>query len=157
MSNQSIGAGVTGLGPHVARPAKRREERLDGHAATSSRSIVDRRRAERRGRLCEWIAAGLLTLKGYRVIERRHRNVFGEIDLIAVRGRRLAFVEVKQRATHAAAAVATTGRQATRMCDAVERWLWRHPTFRDHRIGLDVVALDRACLPRHLPDALHAW
>ena len=52
---------------------------------------------ERRGRIAEWIAAAFLCLKGYRILARRYRSKLGEIDLIAVRGRRLAFVEVKRR------------------------------------------------------------
>ena len=36
--------------------------------------------------------------KGYRIIARRYRSPLGELDLVARRGRVLAFVEVKQRA-----------------------------------------------------------
>ena len=61
----------------------------------------DRIARYRRGRLSEWLAAAALLAKGYRILGRRVRTPYGEIDLIAVRGRRLAFVEVKRRATRA--------------------------------------------------------
>ena len=42
----------------------------------------------RRGRLSEWVAAAALLAKGYRILARRTRTPYGEIDLIAERGRR---------------------------------------------------------------------
>ena len=116
-----------------------------------------RRRAERRGRVAEWIACAALVLKGYRILGRRLRGPYGEIDLVAVRGRRLAFVEVKQRRSDAEAGAALTARQAERLGDAAERWLWLHPRYRAHRIGLDAVLLGPRLWPRHVPDALNGW
>lgn len=113
-----------------------------------------RRRRERRGRLSELAAAMLLFLKGYRILARRHRSHLGEIDLIAVRGRRLAFVEVKRRPTLRAAESAKTRRQAQRMARAAEQWVWHHPAYRDHEIGLDALLLVPGRLPRHQPDAM---
>ena len=52
---------------------------------------------EQKGRVAEAIAAVVLMLKGYRILARRRRTPQGEIDLIAVRGRRLAFVRRKGR------------------------------------------------------------
>lgn len=137
----------------IARPQEARVER--GHtAAARARS---RRQAERRGRIAEWCAAALLVAKGYRVLARRHRGPFGEIDLIAVRGRRVAFVEVKQRRTAEEAAAAVSATQAGRLADAAERWLWRHSHYRDFEIGLDAVVLGPRLWPRHVENALNAW
>lgn len=121
---------------------------------TSARHREDRRTCERRGRLSELIAAALLLLKGYRILARRHRSVFGEIDLIAVRGRRLAFVEVKRRETFDAAQAAMNARQVSRIGLAAEHWVWRHPAFREYELGFDVVLLAPGSLPRHQPNAL---
>lgn len=116
-----------------------------------------RRRAERRGRIAEIMAAALLIVKGYRILDWRVRGPFGEIDLIAVRGQRLAFVEVKQRRTIEEARMAVTARQAHRIGDAAERWLWRHPRYRGHRVGLDTVVVGPTFMPWHVIDALHDW
>jgi Holliday junction resolvase-like predicted endonuclease len=53
----------------------------------------------RRGRVSEAFAAAVLLAKGYRILGRRVRTRAGEIDIVAVRGKRLAFVEVKRRLT----------------------------------------------------------
>jgi hypothetical protein len=55
-------------------------------------------RAYRHGLFAETIAALLLRLKGHRIIARRYKTPVGEIDLVALKGKRLAF-EVKQRKT----------------------------------------------------------
>lgn len=47
--------------------------------------MADRRKAERRGRASESLAAFALILKGYRILGRRVRTPLGEIDLIARR------------------------------------------------------------------------
>jgi len=108
----------------------------------------------RRGRVSEWLAAAVLLAKGYRILGRRVRTPYGEIDLIAVRGRRLAFVEVKRRATRLEGEAAITPRQAGRIARAAEFWVSRRPAYRDYEQGLDVVLVTPGRLPVHLPEAL---
>ena len=108
----------------------------------------------RRGRVSEWLAAAVLLAKGYRILGRRIRTPYGEIDLIAVRGWRLAFVEVKRRATRLDAEAAITPRQAGRIARAAEFWVSRNPAYCDHEQGLDVVLVTPGRLPVHVPDAL---
>ena len=108
-----------------------------------------------RGRLSEWVAAALLIAKGYRILGRRVRTPYGEIDLIAVRGSRIAFVEVKRRRTRADAEAALTPRQAARISRAAQFWISRHLAYRDHQQGFDAVLVAPGRLPKHLHDALH--
>jgi len=83
-------------------------------------SISRRRNAEQRGQRAEVLAGIYLQLKGYRILERQFRSKAGEIDLIARRGRRIAFVERKARATQEQAAWAVTPRQQARIARAAE-------------------------------------
>ncbi len=108
----------------------------------------------RRGHFAELVAALLLMSKGYRILARRHRTPHGEIDLIAARGRRIAFVEVKRRGTLSDAEAALTPYQARRVAMAADFWIARRPRFRDHEIGLDAILVVPGRLPRHLPNAL---
>ena len=54
-------------------------------------------RAYRRGVFAETAAALMLRLKGYAIVARRYKTPVGEIDLVALKGKRLAFLEVKRR------------------------------------------------------------
>ena len=52
------------------------------------------------GKRGEDLAARFLERKGYRIVARSSRTEFGEIDLIAIEGRTIVFVEVKTRRNH---------------------------------------------------------
>jgi putative endonuclease len=108
----------------------------------------------RRGLFSEWVAAAALMARGYRILARRCRTPYGEIDLIARRGRRLAFVEVKRRITQVDGEASITPRQASRIVRAAEHWISRHPAYSDHDRGLDVVLVLPGRLPVYAPDAM---
>jgi putative endonuclease len=113
-----------------------------------------RRAAERAGHWAEYLAAFCLLLRGYRLLARRHRTPYGELDLIVARGRRIAFVEVKRRPDREAAEASLSAHQAQRMRVAAAHWLARHPTFTQHEIGFDAVFIYPRQLPQYLPDQM---
>ena len=120
----------------------------------------DARKAERvgryrRGRISELVAAAMLLGKGYRILVRRCRTPYGEIDIVAVRGRKLAFVEVKRRATTLDGEAALSTRQAGRIARAAEFWISRNPRFRDREPSIDAILVSPGRWPRHLPGALN--
>ncbi len=100
-------------------------------------------------------------LRGYRILARRHRTPYGEIDLIARRGQRLAFVEVKRRPTMMAAEWSLTPTQAERIGRAAEHFVRQHRRYRDCEMGMDLMLLDAGWWPRYLVNAFHgdwnAW
>ena len=51
-------------------------------------------------RLGEEIAAKYLRDKGYKIIDKNFRKGYGEIDIIAIQGRTLVFIEVKTRTSN---------------------------------------------------------
>jgi putative endonuclease len=113
-----------------------------------------RRVHERRGALSEYAAAAALMAKGYRILNRRWSCHLGEIDLVAVRGKCLAFVEVKQRGTIEDGYFALTEGQSRRIRDAAEVWLSRRRRYQDHDIHFDAVIVLPWRWPRHEKDAV---
>lgn len=111
-----------------------------------------RQRAERRGRRAETYAAVWLRLKGYSVLAKRVKLPVGEIDLIARRGRVLAFVEVKQRANRALARDAVPPAAWLRISRAAELWAARQPRLRGLDWRYDLVAVTPWALPEHSRD-----
>lgn len=112
-----------------------------------------RKRAERRGRRSEWLAALWLMLKGYRILALRYRTPAGEIDIIARRGRLVAFVEVKARSSERAAVDAVSTMAHRRIRAAADIWLSRQRDPSALSLRFDVVAVLPGRFPRHLPDA----
>ncbi|AHB47721.1 hypothetical protein W911_03790 [Hyphomicrobium nitrativorans NL23] len=93
-------------------------------------------------------------LRGYRIVSRRQRTRLGEIDLIAIRGRRLAFVEVKRRPSPEAAEAALTPYQRDRIRRAASLWLAQNTRYQSHDIGFDLVLIVPRKWPRYLRDGL---
>ena len=112
-----------------------------------------KRRAERAGRWAEWAAALFLMLKGYRIVARRHRTAAGELDLVAVRGRSLVFVEVKYRAQRDAAPFALGPRQRDRLRRAAALYLAGQPRWSGRDPRFDVVLVQPRGLPQHIKNA----
>ena len=101
-------------------------------------------------------AAAYLMVKGYRILARRFRTPYGEIDIVARRRQLLAFVEVKARASLDEAAYAVTPRQQQRIIEAAQAWLMAHPEHADFDLRFDVMLIAPRCLPRHLLAAFDA-
>jgi putative endonuclease len=109
-----------------------------------------------RGHVAEWIAAAYLIVRGYRILARRFRTPFGEVDIVARRGKRLAFVEVKRRPTVTEAEWSFGPTQGERIGRAAEHFMRRHRRYRDHEMGMDLILVGQRGWPCHLPNAFHA-
>ena len=116
--------------------------------------VAERRQRLKRGRISEAVAAAMLIAKGYRILGRRVKTHAGEIDIIAVRGKRLAFVEVKRRLTRDDAEGAVSARQAARIRRAADLWLAHRPRYHGHVFAYDVILSVPGRLPRHIPDGM---
>ncbi|WP_416796481.1 YraN family protein [Ciceribacter azotifigens] len=112
-----------------------------------------RLRAERRGRLSEYVAALFLLLKGYRIVALRFRTRAGEIDIIARKGTLAVFVEVKARRLERSAVDAVSFHSQKRIRAASAIWLSRQPDAAELSLRYDIVAVRPARIPRHLEDA----
>jgi putative endonuclease len=116
--------------------------------------------AFRTGLSAEARAAAYLMVKGYRILARRFRTPYGEIDIVARRRSLLAFVEVKARASLDEAAYAVTPRQQARIINAAQAWLqvWllAHPEHADFELRFDAMLIAPRRLPRHLLAAFDA-
>lgn len=110
-------------------------------------------RAFRRGLGAETLAVWLLRLKGWTILARRFAEGPGEVDIVAARGRTLAFVEVKARPDFAGAAEAVTERQQRRIRRGAEAFLARRPAYAGYLVTFDVVLVVPGRLPRHMPNA----
>ena len=112
--------------------------------------------AFRTGVSAETRAAAFLMAKGYRILMKRFRTRYGEIDIVARRRNLLVFVEVKARASLDEAAYAVTPRQQARIIDAAQAWLMAHPEHADFDLRFDAMLIAPGRLPRHLLAAFDA-
>lgn len=112
-------------------------------------------RAEReaKGRRGEALAAWYLRLKGWRIMAQRVKTPRGEIDLIARRGKTVAFIEVKWRASAADLDHAIDHYRLRRVAAAAEAVAHRYAKA-DEVQRIDVLLLAPGRFPRHMANAL---
>ena len=112
-----------------------------------------KRTSHAKGKLAEASAELLLRTMGYSILDRRFKTPAGEIDLVARRGSRVAFIEVKRRPTIDEAAESVTARQRHRVRNAAEQWLQNHEDDLSLDPAFDVVLMAPRLWPVYMPDA----
>jgi putative endonuclease len=138
----------------VARKAEPRKTVLQKRAKPAPSQ--ERVAAFRLGLSAESRAAMLLIAKAYRIVARRWKTPFGEVDIVARRRRDLVFVEVKARDNFDDAAEAVTERSKQRIVAAAEAWLAHHPDDAQCFIRFDVILIAPGKLLRHIVNAFDA-
>ena len=111
------------------------------------------RDAERLGRRAEFLCALMLRLKGYRILARQWKCSSGEIDIVARRGRVLAFIEVKARYDHTSAAESLSRRQQLRIARAATHFLAANMALQNLDQRFDIILVVPWRLPLHVPSA----
>lgn len=98
-----------------------------------------KQKAYQKGRRAEGLARWVLRAKGYRILESQLRGgrgtSAGEIDIIALRGATLVFVEVKARASLESGVRAITPQQQARIRKASEAYFARYAAAVEPRQG----------------------
>ncbi|MDY0291988.1 MAG: YraN family protein [Desulfuromonadaceae bacterium] len=112
------------------------------------------------GRWGEARAVRYLRQRLYRIVATNYSNKCGEIDIIARRGKMLAFVEVKTRrsATFGSTAEAVTPRKQRQIIRTAQLYLLQNPNMRAFQPRFDVIGVlvgpgkDEYAV-EHIPDA----
>jgi len=112
-----------------------------------------RLKAERRGRISEYLAALHLMLKGYRIVALRYRTRVGEIDIVARKGDLAAFIEVKARRFEGDALDAVGYSAQKRIRAASDIWLSRQADAARISLRYDIVTVVPGRWPKHYRDA----
>ena len=113
---------------------------------------MKRQLAERSGRDGEARAAFWLRAKGWQILGKRVKTPAGEIDLVAKRGKLVAFIEVKWRRKAADLDHAIDEYRLARVAAATEAVAHRYAADGED-IRIDVILLAPGSFPRHIPNA----
>jgi putative endonuclease len=109
--------------------------------------------AEKAGRRAETFAALALQLKGYVILARRAKNPRGEVDLIAQRGKILAFIEVKMRQKPTDPAKVLTAGQMQRIINGATGWAASRSWTQNCQWRYDFILVTPWRWPVHIKDA----
>lgn len=112
-----------------------------------------RRAAYAYGLQAETVATLWLRARLFSILDRNYRAQGGEIDIVAKRGRTIAFVEVKARGSIDDAAIAITPQKQRRFRRAANRWLATHSWAATYTLRADAIFIAPGALPRHVENA----
>ena len=112
-----------------------------------------RRKAYNSGLWAEAMAALYLCGKGYRVLKSRYKTGMGEIDLVAVRGKTLVFIEVKARASAEDGLYAVSPQAQGRITRAAQHFIAGNPRFAGYDVRFDVIVYAGRFSITHLDNA----
>lgn len=103
--------------------------------------------------MAEGAAELFLRAKGFEILERRYRTPVGEVDIVAIDGQYLVFIEVKARATVDIALESLTPKMRGRIQDASMHFLSANPQYAGYPMRIDVMAVKLPFTIRHLENA----
>ncbi|MDE7397066.1 MAG: YraN family protein [Muribaculum sp.] len=108
------------------------------------------------GKLGEQIARDYLVANGYAIYSQNTRDGHYEIDIVAFKGSRVIFVEVKTRSENSTDPLeAITPQKISRMCSSANRFIRSHNI--PHEAQFDIITIivhnDGTHELNHIPDA----
>lgn len=110
---------------------------------------------QQKGRLGEDVAASYLEAEGWEITDRNWRCPAGEVDIVAVRGEELAFVEVKTIDAYGpeSASRLIDARKRSRIVESSKYFLSRKREYNCMSLRYDVILIREGAVDRHLQRA----
>jgi putative endonuclease len=104
------------------------------------------------GIISEMFVVLYLSFRGYIILKRRYKTVSGEIDIIAKRGNKISFIEVKSRMKNEQLDYAFTQTQAERIRNAGSIYLSKNIKFRNYENSFDLIKVCGIFVKSHEKD-----
>ncbi len=112
------------------------------------------------GKLAEWLCRMYMRLHGYHIVAKNYHcgtgknTPYGELDFIALRGKKLVFCEVKARKRNEDFLSALSYKQQKRILKGGVYFLNQNPKYQQYTIQFDVFFVR---LPWHIERIQHAF
>lgn len=94
-----------------------------------------------RGLRAEMSAVWYLRLNGYKILEQRYKTKVGEIDIIAIKGNQIIFIEVKARPSVEAALESITPTMKNRIEKTALTYISKQNNLAFNNFRFDVIAI----------------
>lgn len=114
------------------------------------------------GNLAEFLCRMYMRLHGYRIVAKNYicgtgkKTPFGELDFIAIRGKRIVFCEVKKRQHNEDFLKALSYKQQQRIMHGGQYFIAQHPQYKGFTIQFDVFFVKLPFHIERIPNALSA-
>ena len=113
------------------------------------------------GKIAEFLCRMYMRLHGYRIIAKNYRcgsgkkTPYGELDFIALRGKRIVFCEVKKRRRDIDFLRALSYQQQRRIIYGGEYFMKHHPKYERYKVQYDVFFVKLPVFIKRIENALY--
>lgn len=101
------------------------------------------------GLFAERVAIFFLICKGYKILHRRHKTKFGEIDIIAKKQKLVIFIEVKARKSKLNIEEIFTLHQASRIKNAAQFFIAKNYDLQNYNLRFDLIEVNKYFFIKH--------
>ncbi len=98
------------------------------------------------GLIAEYVAIIIYKIKLYQILYHRKRYYVGEIDIIALRGKQLVFIEVKARRSDVDDRILSTHQQM-RIKRSASIFLSTNPKYQNYHVRFDLIIIKPYSIP----------
>lgn len=102
------------------------------------------------GIFSEYLVIVFLSFKGYKILKRRHKSSFGEIDIIAKKGENLVIIEVKARRIVNEIEEVLYPTQQNRITQSALDFFAKNKKYQNLGIRFDLIIVKPFTFPLHL-------
>jgi putative endonuclease len=108
-----------------------------------------------KGRKAEEAACRYLKRRGYEILDRNRRLGRGELDIVAIKGEILVFVEVKAHKQRDSSLMAMHAVKCERFISAANTWLGLHDLYAQFQCRFDLMIVISSSMPLLPPKIEH--
>ena len=101
------------------------------------------------GLLAEYFAIIILFFKGYKILARRYKTKYGEIDIITKKGKSIIAVEVKARKNGLLTTEYVSKKQLERIKNALNFFVYKNEKYIDFNINIEIIVFNGNFRFRH--------
>lgn len=92
-----------------------------------------------KGLFAEYLAIFLLFIKGYKILARRYRTKYGEVDIITKKGKSIIGIEVKFRQNKMLTTEFVSRRQINRIKNSLNFFISKNKKYIDFNIDIEII------------------
>lgn len=109
-----------------------------------------------KGLITEYISIIILILKGYRILGRRYKTHYGEIDILTKKGKSIIAVEIKARHNGELTTEYVSKRQLTRIKNSLNFFIFNNKRYIDFNINIEIIVFTSYIKFKHFRN-LELW
>lgn len=92
-----------------------------------------------KGLFTEYIAIVLLFFKGYKILARRYKTRYGEIDILTRKGKSIVAIEVKSRCNGILTTEYVSKKQLERIKNSLNFFIYKNEKYIDFNINVEII------------------